>query len=194
MKTLVLCKDPIYRSSLGSLLDFLHEGIGVLEAASFPEARGMAAAHRGIELFLAVIDPADAGDAVRLKAFKTQHPGLRAIVLNQPPPPRERGLANLAAMGVADLQCPVLPAASCSAASDAETPLTGRQREVLWLLSTGKSNKEIARALDLAEGTVKIHCMAIFQKLNVRNRTEAAMRAEQVFADRGWDAPVAHDA
>lgn len=56
--------------------------------------------------------------------------------------------------------------------------LTPRQLDVLSLIKLGKSNKEIARILELAEGTVKIHCMAIFRELGVTNRTQAAMRAE----------------
>lgn len=57
--------------------------------------------------------------------------------------------------------------------------LTQRQREVLALIQYGQSNKQIARSLSLAEGTVKIHCMAIFRELGVKNRTQAALRAEQ---------------
>jgi DNA-binding NarL/FixJ family response regulator len=59
--------------------------------------------------------------------------------------------------------------------------LTRRQRDVLALLKHGKTNKEIARSLDLAEGTVKSHCMAIFRELRVNNRTEAALRAKGMF-------------
>ncbi|MBM3540176.1 MAG: response regulator transcription factor [Alphaproteobacteria bacterium] len=54
---------------------------------------------------------------------------------------------------------------------------TPRQRDVLRLLAAGKSNKEIARQLDLAEGTVKIHLAAVFRALNARNRTEAVVLA-----------------
>jgi DNA-binding NarL/FixJ family response regulator len=55
--------------------------------------------------------------------------------------------------------------------------LTKRQREVLTLLARGLSNKEIARALDIAEATTKIHMAALLRGLSVRNRTEAAYRA-----------------
>lgn len=54
--------------------------------------------------------------------------------------------------------------------------LTRRQRDVLDLLSLGRSNKEIAQALGLAEGTVKIHVSAILKALGVANRTEATAR------------------
>jgi DNA-binding NarL/FixJ family response regulator len=57
-----------------------------------------------------------------------------------------------------------------------ETGLTGRQRDVLDELLQGKSTKEIARALDLAEGTVKIHLAVIYRVLGVRSRAEAIAR------------------
>lgn len=53
--------------------------------------------------------------------------------------------------------------------------LTPRQRDVLELLVKGQSNKEIARTLDLGEGTVKIHLAALFRNLAVRNRATAAV-------------------
>ena len=55
--------------------------------------------------------------------------------------------------------------------------LTKRQREVLTLLAGGLSNKEIARALHIAEATTKIHMAALLRGLGVRNRTEAAFKA-----------------
>lgn len=58
--------------------------------------------------------------------------------------------------------------------------LTPRQKEVLLLIAKGKSNKQIARMLTMSEGTVKIHCMAIFRELGVNNRTQAAMLAEDL--------------
>jgi DNA-binding NarL/FixJ family response regulator len=57
--------------------------------------------------------------------------------------------------------------------------LTGRQREVLSLLGEGRSTKEIARSLDLAVGTIKVHLASIFRALGVRNRVEAAIMATE---------------
>lgn len=53
--------------------------------------------------------------------------------------------------------------------------LTRRQQDVLDLLVLGKSNKEIAIALKLSEGTVKIHLAAIFRHFGVNNRAAAAV-------------------
>jgi DNA-binding CsgD family transcriptional regulator len=55
--------------------------------------------------------------------------------------------------------------------------LSQREEEVLGLLSQGLSNKEIAQALYITESTAKVHVRHIFDKLGVRTRTEAALRA-----------------
>jgi DNA-binding NarL/FixJ family response regulator len=65
-------------------------------------------------------------------------------------------------------------------AQDSLAKLTPRQRDVLPLLAQGMSNKEIARALKIAEATTKIHAAALCRVLGVRNRTEAAVAARQL--------------
>ncbi len=62
----------------------------------------------------------------------------------------------------------------------ARNELTLRQRRVLELLSTGLSNKHIARALDISEITVKAHVTAIFRKLGVTNRVQAGLEARRL--------------
>lgn len=59
-------------------------------------------------------------------------------------------------------------------------PLSPREREILVLLGTALSNKEIAERLNLAEGTVKNHVTNVLTKLDVRDRTQAAVRARQL--------------
>jgi DNA-binding NarL/FixJ family response regulator len=56
-------------------------------------------------------------------------------------------------------------------------PLTRRETEVLRLMAGGYSNREIARALDASEGTVKNHASSILSKLGVRDRTRAVLKA-----------------
>lgn len=58
--------------------------------------------------------------------------------------------------------------------------LSPREVEVLQLMAQGKTNKEIARQLVVAPGTVKAHTASIYRKLDVANRTEAAARARQL--------------
>lgn len=59
---------------------------------------------------------------------------------------------------------------------------TPRQRDVMLLLGEGMSNKEIARDLDLAESTVKIHLAAVYRILGARNRTHAVVLAQKTAA------------
>ena len=58
--------------------------------------------------------------------------------------------------------------------------LTPRQRDVLACILRGRSNKEVARDLNIAEGTVKIHLAALFTVFGARNRTELATRAQML--------------
>jgi DNA-binding NarL/FixJ family response regulator len=62
--------------------------------------------------------------------------------------------------------------------------LTERQWEVLWLLLEGLSNKQICRALDLAEATVKVHVRAILRELGARSRAEAIVVASRIGIQR----------
>ncbi len=69
------------------------------------------------------------------------------------------------------------PAEKASASSaTASKPISPRQRDVLECVRRGLSNKEIARELEIAEGTVKIHLAALFSHFGARNRTELATR------------------
>lgn len=92
---------------------------------------------------------------------------------------------------------PALPPAAVQAAGEAvasspQTPelsdddpihqLSPREGEILLLIAKGDSNKHIARALDIAETTVKIHVQHILRKLGVPNRVHAAVYA----TERGW--------
>jgi len=66
------------------------------------------------------------------------------------------------------------------AARRPELSLTHREQDILALLAEGRSNREIAQSLYLSEKTVKAHLAAIFRKLGVTNRTQAAMAAVQL--------------
>jgi DNA-binding NarL/FixJ family response regulator len=78
-------------------------------------------------------------------------------------------------------------------------PLTERQQAVLKCLHQGKSNKMIARELDMRESTVKVHVRSILRKLGALNRTQAALAAVELESRGGRRdvenaAPVLEDA
>ncbi|WEX90861.1 response regulator transcription factor [Sinorhizobium garamanticum] len=67
------------------------------------------------------------------------------------------------------------PSPATASKSDLIAELTAREQEVLHLVASGMSNKQVARKLDLQEKTVKHHMTQIMTKLGAANRTEAAM-------------------
>lgn len=58
--------------------------------------------------------------------------------------------------------------------------ISERELEVLRRLAAGESNKEIARSLDVSPNTVKTHVANLFQKLEVKRRTEAILRGREL--------------
>lgn len=59
-------------------------------------------------------------------------------------------------------------------------PLTRRERELIELVRQGMRNRDIASELGVTEGTVKVYLHAIFDKFQVENRTELALRASEL--------------
>jgi two-component system response regulator DesR len=58
--------------------------------------------------------------------------------------------------------------------------LTPREQEVLELVATGATNREIAAELHLSPHTVKEHASALYKKLEARNRADAVLRAQRL--------------
>lgn len=71
------------------------------------------------------------------------------------------------------------PVAQSLAARTPNSDLSGREREVLILLVRGRSNKDIAGLLGIAEATVKCHVGTILSRLGVEDRTQAVVTALQ---------------
>jgi two-component system nitrate/nitrite response regulator NarL len=84
--------------------------------------------------------------------------------------------ANAAPPAAAPVSAPVPLEAPREAASGADL-LSPREREILLLIARGDSNKLIARELDIAETTVKIHVQHILRKLGLSSRVQAAVFA-----------------
>ncbi|MCX7282352.1 MAG: LuxR C-terminal-related transcriptional regulator [Alphaproteobacteria bacterium] len=81
------------------------------------------------------------------------------------------------------------PPPPAPAARDGQIKLTEREREILHHLACGKSNKAIARELDISHDTVKLHVRHILSKLNVTSRVEAAVFAIEHGAKYGVEPP-----
>jgi len=78
---------------------------------------------------------------------------------------------------VEQMRKPALASAPALRTGDSGEALTAREQEIVRELARGASNKEIARALDLAESTVKIHVRNILRKLKLTSRVQVAVYA-----------------
>ena len=79
--------------------------------------------------------------------------------------------------------------------SNVEAPISDREIEVLRLVATGATNREIASRLVISVNTVKVHLRNIFEKLGVQSRTEATLYAiQQGWVEVGGVEPAATDA
>lgn len=104
--------------------------------------------------------------------------GVSGFLLKDAPPDELASAIRRTAKGerVIDTQLAV------AALSEGSSPLTPRERDVLAMSTRGASVEEIARTLHLTNGTVRNHLSIAIQKLNARNRVEAARIAEE----KGW--------
>lgn len=115
------------------------------------------------------------------RIFKALRAGARGYLLKRSTPEqlvaairevREGGAPmsrEIASKVIASFQEPVAAAANVE-------DLSAREREILELLASGKSNKEIAQRLSLTDGTVRWHLSHVYDKLHVRSRTEAVLK------------------
>ena len=214
MKCLVIDDHALIRDALRAvLLDAAGEGnpMTVIEAASSREAGEALARHSDLDLILLDLGLPDRDGLELLVEIREEIPEVGVLILSA----REDRSTILAvlqhgAMGFIPKSAPrsvmigalrlvfsggtYIPPAALAPVAPAETRpgpsphdlgLTDRQVDVLSLMMRGKSNKLICRALGLAETTVKNHVTAILKALDVQNRTEAAIKANEL----GWILP-----
>ncbi|GAA4981285.1 DNA-binding NarL/FixJ family response regulator [Nonomuraea thailandensis] len=140
------------------------DGLGALERLSGSATR--------IVVLTSVSDPSDVGPAMRAGAAGFLYKDVDPTALVQ---------AVRAVHGGQVLLAPEAAEAMLATAADAvvpaPVPLTEREREVLALIAAGRSNREIARSLAVAEKTVKTHVSNVLMKLGVQDRTQAALYA-----------------
>lgn len=143
------------------------------------------ALHRGVRGYI----PTTFNPKVAVEAMRLVHAGgtfVPASALRQCGNGHRRGegerqgtpAPDAAAAGEAE------PEAGARSGEDLLRELTPRQREVLRLLCEGKPNKIIAHALQMQEGTVKVHVRQIMKKLKATNRTQVAFLANRVGLDK----------
>jgi two-component system response regulator DesR len=197
VRALVVDAHETTRIGLAALLE-REPWIGVChQAADQREATLAARRHRPD---VAALDISNMGPFVALgvSALKDVHPGIAVVLTSRcgqassPPhggsaaafvPPGASAQATLQAIHDAVLgDAPPAPAPAAAGPATVSDALTPRERDVLELLATGATNREIAARMHVGPDSVKKHAAAIYRKLGVRNRTEAVQRALQTFA------------
>ncbi|UBU18752.1 response regulator transcription factor [Nonomuraea gerenzanensis] len=141
------------------------DGLGALERLSGTGTR--------IVVLTSVSDPSDVGPAMRAGAAGFLYKDVDPPALVQAVRAVHGGQVLLAPEAAEAM----LATAAAQAAVPAPVPLTEREREVLALIAAGRSNREIARSLAVAEKTVKTHVSNVLMKLGVQDRTQAALYA-----------------
>jgi DNA-binding NarL/FixJ family response regulator len=153
----------------------------VLMDLSMPRVDGLEATHRlresGVESRVLILTSFAEGEGVR----DAVRAGVTGYLMKDVLKSELLAAIRLAADGVPTLH-PRAQQHLMRGIAEPETPspfgaLTPRERDVLALLARGESNKRIAAALNLSIGTVKGYVSAIFEKLGVEDRTQAALLA-----------------
>jgi DNA-binding NarL/FixJ family response regulator len=200
---------PLFREALQqALLPRMH-GVGFTEAESFESLQAAVAEHEDADLVLLDLDMPGAEGFSVLAWLRTHHPALPVVVVSATSDAGVmRRAVDIGASGFIPKSSPVeiiseaiaavlegeiwLPEAALaldeSGVSEQEelgrrvASLTPQQFRVLDMLAEGLLNKQIAAELQVSEATVKAHVTAIFRKLGVRSRTQAAVAARRILA------------
>jgi len=206
MKVLLADDHALFREGVRLVLESLVDGpLDVVEVSDFIQA--LAAVRAGLNADVGLVDlnmPGMDGFS-GIEALKRAAPDLYLVVISGSEDPQDvrraldsgahgyitKSSSSAAMLGgirsVLSGETFISPGldvpSTARAVGDTESmkhALTPRQRDVLAMLRQGKSNKEIARDLDLAEITVKLHVTAILRTLGVENRTQAAILAAKI--------------
>jgi len=189
LRVLVADDHPVVREGLAALINRRPDMAVVAEASTGQEAVEQFLLHRpdvalldlrmpemdGVEVIAAIREQVPTARLVVLTTYadeedihRSLRAGARGYLLKDAP--RHELLDCLRA--VHDGQTVIPPAIALKLASRLRaTELTPRELDVLRLLATGQSNKQIAAALFIAEGTVKTHVNALLRKLEAADRT-----------------------
>lgn len=205
MPTLLIADDhPLFRAALrGAAADAVAD-LQVREAESLDQVLAVLEVEPEIDLVLLDLHMPGNHGLAGLAAIRAQHPGVAVVVVsaNDDPHVIRRALDHGAAgylpksIGLDELREAIrtvmgceqwLPAALRGAVSNARSSphdadlaarlasLSPQQFRVLVLVAEGLLNKQIADRLDIQERTVKAHLTAVFERLGVRNRTQAGV-------------------
>lgn len=212
LRVLIADDHEMVRIALRYGLSGLADAIEWLEAGDASQAQCILDTNAALDLALIDINMPGADGIEWIRAMRQRHPMLPLLVMSATEDPHTvRALIDLGIAGFipkSDSSAVILQAVRLVLAGGTYAPLrllmqdtarapamtrphggvptvaglTERQQEVLALLARGLPNKLIARELGLSESTVKVHLLAIYRVLSVRNRTEAVVAAQAFLA------------
>jgi len=209
MTVLVVDDHPLFRDGLKLVVQQLADNTRVVTEGDATRALETAGSLDGLDLVLLDLGMPGMDGFAAVERFAQVAPGVPVVIVSGREEAAEvRRAISLGASGYIPKSTPantlldalrlvlgggvyvppllaraVRPQAQEGAAGSAQAgspdDLTQRQVDVLALIAQGKSNKVIARELDLSEKTVKAHVTAVFRALGVINRTQAALEARR---------------
>lgn len=204
MRILLADDHPLFRLALAQAVRAVAAEAAIAEAGDFEAARADLAAHADTDLVLLDLHMPGSHGLMGLATLRGEHPAVAVVMISAHDDPAtiRRALAYGAAgfiskrAALAELQdalravlaCrtwlpPALRGAVAAAATDAGdrelaarlATLSPQQMRVLGFVAEGLLNKQIADRLEVQERTVKAHLTTIFERLGVRNRTQAGV-------------------
>ena len=199
---IVIADDhPLMRAALVAALASLGPRVAFLEASRHEDALALITREPAPDLALMDLHMPGARGVEAIRDMRTRAPHVPlAIVSAEDDPSAVRALLALGIAGfIPKTDKPAVIASAvrlilaggvyvppelvngvpASATARDSAGLTERQMEVVRLLACGLSNKAIARELGVSEGTIKVHLLAVFRALDVRNRTSAVLAAKR---------------
>jgi two-component system, NarL family, response regulator DegU len=194
VQALLVDPHPFARIGLGVVLHRQPWIARCLLATDIDEATHLARRHRPD---VAVVDVSEAGPftsgyVAPLRTVRPTMPIVLSTLSAAPQPGRVDGLGRRQVITPEHSIDEVLAVISAALLGDdrreaargerSEHGLSVREQEVLALLCTGATNREIAAALHVGPETIKKHARSLYRKLGARNRTEAARRAAELWA------------
>jgi DNA-binding NarL/FixJ family response regulator len=210
MKLILADDHALFRNGMALLLKAHCDQCDIWESDGLDAALAEARAHPDADIALLDLNMPGMHGMNGIQRFRELHPALPLIILTGAEEPQkiQKALSMGASGFIPKSSTPAVmlsaiqlvlsggtyipPQMLSSAWAPAPAPvipdvrertliqLTERQKEVLRLLSDGKSNKIICRDLGIEAGTVKAHIASIFRALDVCNRTEAVARARSL--------------
>ncbi len=187
MPTLLIADDhPLFRAALRAAAADAVAQLRVLEADSLDGVLAALEEHPDVDLVLLDLHMPGNHGLAGLAAIRAQFPAVAVVVVSANDDPRvvRRALDHGAAgylpksSGLEELREAIRSVLACEQwlpASLRAASLSPQQFRVLTLVAQGLLNKQIADRLQVQERTVKAHLSAIFERLGVRNRTQAGV-------------------